>query len=64
MAMQPEINGFFKPDGPAFISRQVEWNTPTDFVRRVLDVLREIDLDPCADGGKSIPAKRHFTLRG
>ncbi|MEO0843316.1 MAG: DNA N-6-adenine-methyltransferase [Cyanobacteria bacterium J06643_5] len=37
------------------------WYTPPYIVELVVKVLGEIDLDPCADDGKHIKAKRHYT---
>ncbi len=36
------------------------WYTPPYIVELVVQVLGEIDLDPCADDGKHIRAKRHY----
>jgi hypothetical protein len=52
------INGFLKT---AFSSKSIEWSTPPDIITRARAVLREIDLDPCADSAHSVPAKQHFT---
>jgi DNA N-6-adenine-methyltransferase (Dam) len=38
-----------------------EWCTPPDIVELVLKVLGEIDLDPCAEDTKNIPARLHYT---
>ena len=38
------------------------WYTPTKIVEPVIQVLGEIDLDPCADDGKHIQANQHFTI--
>lgn len=37
------------------------WYTPAHIVEKVVQVLLEIDLDPCADDGKHIPAQLHYT---
>jgi phage N-6-adenine-methyltransferase len=37
------------------------WYTPPYILELVVQVLREIDLDPCADDGKHISCKRHYT---
>jgi phage N-6-adenine-methyltransferase len=42
-------------------SDSVEWYTPQHVVERVLAALDGVDLDPCADAGRSIPAARHYT---
>ncbi len=38
-----------------------EWCTPPDIINLVLEVLSEIDLDPCAEGDKNIRARSHYT---
>ena len=43
-------------------STSAEWYTPPVIIDRVLAVLGRIDLDPCADPGRSIPAAAHFTV--
>ena len=45
-------------------SNSVEWYTPTRLVESVVAFFGEIDLDPCADPEKRIPAKRHYCERG
>lgn len=37
------------------------WYTPPHIIELVLQVLGQIDLDPCADDGKHILARSHFT---
>lgn len=46
-----------------FSSETEEWLTPPDLLRRVVEVLGGIDLDPCSDGepGPNVPAGHHFT---
>jgi phage N-6-adenine-methyltransferase len=44
-----------------FTSKSKEWYTPPAIVDAVIDVMGSIDLDPCADPGCNIPAKRHYT---
>jgi DNA N-6-adenine-methyltransferase (Dam) len=44
-------------------SNSDEWYTPPDIVELVLRVLKEIDLDPCAESDKKIPARLHYTLK-
>ncbi|NEQ78082.1 MAG: hypothetical protein F6K23_36860 [Okeania sp. SIO2C9] len=39
------------------------WYTPPEIVELVELVLGKIDLDPCSDDGKHIPAKYHKTIR-
>jgi hypothetical protein len=40
--------------------KTVEWYTPTHLVEKVVAVLGQIDLDPCSNRQKSIPAKLHY----
>jgi phage N-6-adenine-methyltransferase len=42
-------------------STSSEWYTPPHIVGCVLATLGAIDLDPCADPGRAIPAATHFT---
>ncbi len=51
-----------------FLKESDEWYTPADFVELVERALggeegddTPIDLDPCAEDGKRVPAKAHFT---
>ncbi|MEA5574692.1 DNA N-6-adenine-methyltransferase [Calothrix sp. UHCC 0171] len=37
------------------------WYTPPHIIDLIVQVLGQIDLDPCADDGKHIPAAQHFT---
>ncbi len=37
------------------------WYTPPHIIGKVIEVLGEIDLDPCADDGRHIHARSHFT---
>lgn len=37
-------------------------NTPSHIVELVIQVLGAIDLDPCAEHGKQIPARQHYTV--
>ncbi len=36
-------------------------NTPSHLRELLIQVLGAIDLDPCADDGKRIPARQHYT---
>lgn len=44
-----------------FSSDSAEWYTPPEIIGRVLDTLGAIELDPCADAKKSVPALNHLT---
>jgi DNA N-6-adenine-methyltransferase (Dam) len=43
-------------------SMSPEWYSPPQVVDPVLGFLGVIDLDPCADPGRAIPATMHFTM--
>ncbi len=49
--------------GVHFSSDTSEWCTPTELVAKVVEVLGEIDLDPCADSKHRVPAKAHYTQK-
>ncbi|NJL80423.1 MAG: hypothetical protein HC917_19325, partial [Richelia sp. SM2_1_7] len=38
------------------------WYTPPHIIELIIQVLGQIDLDPCADDGKHIPATTHYTF--
>jgi phage N-6-adenine-methyltransferase len=42
-------------------SRSDEWHTPPSIIDRVRTALLDIDLDPCADAERKVPAAQHFT---
>jgi len=44
-----------------FSSESEEWYTPPSVLDSVLTVLGEIDLDPCSNPKKTVPAKNYFT---
>ncbi len=44
-----------------FSSNTVEWSTPRNIIDLTIRTLGEIDLDPCSNVGKSVPAHCHFT---
>lgn len=49
-------------DNPALYSSDTdEWYTPQAITNKVVQVLGEIDLDPCSNSGKTIPAFIHYT---
>ena len=41
---------------------KTDWNTPKKYVRAVLDVFGEIDLDPCSNIESIVPAKIKYIL--
>ncbi len=55
-----------KPDtsekmGVHFSSESEEWYTPKEILDRVVRALGRIDLDPCSNAGKNVPARKHYT---
>lgn len=44
-----------------FSSASPEWLTPVPVIARVRYLLGAIDLDPCAESGRGVPAARHYT---
>lgn len=44
-----------------FSSTAAEWTTPQNITGLVIKVLGTIDLDPCADESRTVPAEHHFT---
>jgi len=44
-----------------YTSESPEWYTPESILRRAVQVMGAIDLDPCADPGRRVPAARHYT---
>ena len=51
----------FIQGGVHFSSDSPEWHTPPEVVAKVVRVLGEIDVDPCADMNRTIPATTHYT---
>ena len=47
--------------GVHFGSATPEWYTPPGVLERVVGCLGQIDLDPCANFDRTVPASRHFT---
>lgn len=45
-----------------FLSEETEWLTPWTVLDRAVVALAAIDLDPCADAGRHVPAGTHFTV--
>lgn len=52
--IQARAPGMFTSDTP-------EWYTPRHILDAVVAVLGSIDLDPCAEPAKAVPAREHFT---
>ena len=59
----PTPRRVLKMDGPLMTSGSDEWYTPEHVWRAALAALRleEFDLDPCADPGLAIAARKHYT---
>jgi hypothetical protein len=47
--------------GPLMMSKSPEHYTPAHIVNQVVEVLDAIDLDPCADPRRLVPAATHYT---
>lgn len=41
---------------------KTDWNTPEKYVKAVLDVFGEIDLDPCSNKNSIVPAHQKYIL--
>ena len=50
-----------KSNEPHFSSASEEWYTPPHIIEAVLAVFGAIDLDPCSNAERSVPASEHFT---
>lgn len=57
-ASQPER---WQPASGLMSSDSVEWYTPRHILDAVVAAMGAIDLDPCAEPAKSVPASRHYT---
>ena len=44
-----------------FSSERAEWLTPPPILEASVELMGAIDLDPCADNGKNVPATTHYT---
>lgn len=44
-----------------YTSESPEWYTPDHILRRAVQVMGAIDLDPCADPVRRVPAAQHYT---
>ncbi len=58
---RPSLAGIQQRAPGMFTSDTPEWYTPKHIVAAVVAVLGAIDLDPCADAAKGIPATTHYT---
>lgn len=65
--MEPPLNSFkyYPPrkNHALFSSDREEWNTPPEIIKSVIEVLGNIDLDPCSNSDitPNIPADMHYT---
>lgn len=48
---------------PLMSSESMEWYTPPEIIKATVTLLGAIDLDPCADPNRKVPAKKHFTVQ-
>jgi phage N-6-adenine-methyltransferase len=53
--------GLHERAGAMFTSDTGEWYTPREVIDAVVAAMGAIDLDPCAEPAKAVPASRHFT---
>ena len=51
----------WRPSAGLMSSDSPEWYTPPHVIAAVVAALGAIDLDPCADPGRTVPASEHFT---
>lgn len=57
----PQVDSAYS-ENVHFLSETNEWYTPKEIIERVIKVLGQIDLDPCANPGTpTIPALTHYT---
>ncbi len=60
-AARPAFGDKWQPSPALMSSESAEWYTPRHIVAAVVGALGAIDLDPCADPERTIPAAVHFT---
>ena len=53
-----------KGNGVHFSSQTDQWTTPLEIIELVGRVLGKIDLDPCSESGKKVPATKHYMSGG
>lgn len=51
----------WNPSPALMSSESVEWYTPKHIIDAVIEVLGRIDIDPCAEPQKAVPALIHYT---
>lgn len=59
---KPSVAGIAARSPGMFTSDTPEWYTPGHIIEAVVAVLGTIDLDPCSDPGRTIPASKHYTV--
>jgi phage N-6-adenine-methyltransferase len=60
-AVETVVEKYTSPLAPLMSSATPEWYTPPEIIDATVKVLGVIDLDPCADPDKQIPAATHYT---
>jgi phage N-6-adenine-methyltransferase len=60
-AVETVVEKYTSPLAPLMSSATPEWYTPPEIIEATVKVLGAIDLDPCADADKQIPAATHYT---
>lgn len=58
---RPSLAGIQSRSPGMFTSDSPEWYTPAHIIKAVVEVLGTIDLDPCAEPAKRVPATNHYT---
>jgi phage N-6-adenine-methyltransferase len=51
----------WEPSAALMSSDSAEWYTPRHIIEAVISALGAIDVDPCADPDRSVPATTHYT---
>lgn len=58
---RPSLAGIQQRSPGMFSSASPEWYTPRHVVEAVVEAMDGIDLDPCAEPARAVPAAQHFT---
>lgn len=59
--VRPSLTGIQQRSPGMFTSDTPEWYTPRHILDAVVSAMGGIDLDPCAEAARSVPAARHYT---